>query len=158
MKKIIVAVVSLVIASFLAGWGFSSLRYNREIERYNAEKRELLQKALVEKAEIERKNRERVSEIEQDNEKKLKTEKAKYEKQIADIRKNFKPSGTVAVAGVCDKGSRSGNSMSGAGEGSREIICYERAELQGKIIGTLAIGHECDRLALDYNALLEISK
>lgn len=155
-KNLIVVYIISILAAFASGWGFSSLTYDKEKERYHAEKEELLQKALAEKAEIERQNRERVAKIERENEKARETERVKYEKQIAAIRKNFKPSGTVAVTGLCDKCSGSGNNLSGAGGNSEELVCYEKSELQRKIIGTLAIGAECNGIANDYNALLKV--
>ena len=47
----------------------------------------------------------------------------------------------------------SGKSTSGSGS-----ICYSPAGLQRKVAETLAVGAECDQLAIKYKALVEVCK
>ena len=47
----------------------------------------------------------------------------------------------------------SGKSTSGSGS-----VCYSSAGLQRKIAETLAVGAECDQLAIKYKALVEVCK
>lgn len=47
----------------------------------------------------------------------------------------------------------SGKSTSGSGS-----VCYSSAGLQRKIAETLAVGAECDELAIKYKALVEVCK
>lgn len=127
-----------VCAIFALGYGSATYKAKLDFTEYQLE----VQKKI---AELNRSNTERVRAIEFENQDNLNKQKESYEKTIADLRRNFKPSGVLK----CPK-------LPTAGTNSPELICYTKAELQRKIEGTLAIAREADELAVKYNSLLKI--
>ena len=125
-------------AIFALGYGSATYKAKLDFTEYQLE----VQKKI---AELNRSNTERVRAIEFENQDNLTKQKENYEKTIADLRRNFKPSGVFK----CPK-------LPTAGAGSPELICYTRTELRSKIESTLAIAREADELAVKYNSLLKI--
>ena len=127
-----------VCAIFALGYGTATYKAKLDFTEYQLE----VQKQI---AELNRSNTERVRAIEFENQDNLTKQKESYEKTIADLRRNFKPSGVLKCP-----------NLPTAGAGSPELICYTRTELRSKIESTLAIAREADELAVKYNSLLKI--
>ena len=144
----------IITVTVIAVYGFGYYNCNKSWElrysEFRTESEKQYNDLLKEKIAIDNANREKVNKIESDFLKQIQDQRVKYEKDIADLRANFKPSGvhTDATSGV---------SVSRTDNDSTELICYTRGELQRKIESTLDIARECDELALKYNALLEIA-
>ena len=144
----------LIVVTVIAVYGFGYYNCNQSWElrysEFRTESEKQYNDLLKEKIAIDNANREKVNAIERDFLEQIQKQKVKYEKDIADLRTNFKPSGVYTNAA-------SGVGMSRTDNDPAELICYTRGELQRKIESTLDIARECDELALKYNALLEIA-
>lgn len=135
------AIYGLVVcAIFALGYGTATYKAKLDFTEYQLE----VQKKI---AEIDRSNNERVRAIEFDYQDNLTKQKKSYEKTIADLRRNFKPSGVSK----CPE-------LSATNSGAAELVCYTRAELRSKVERSLAIAREADELAIKYNSLLKLYK
>lgn len=141
----------LLILSFAGFLGahFNGIYYRNKIDTFKLDAERQYSALLLKKIETDKQNQAKITEIEANSVKQLDEQKRKYEKTISNLRNNFKPSGVL-------KCPSSGNSVSRTNNNPSEVICYTRDELQRRIEQTLAIGHECDQLALKYNSLLKI--
>ena len=77
-----------------------------------------------------------------------------YEHQIADYRRTvdaYVDADRLSDTSTCKDLSK----PSGAQPG---LVCYTRADIQRKVAETLAVGAECDQLAIKYKALVEVCK
>lgn len=138
---------------FLAGWYFCSQRYALEISEYKLEAEKQKTKLLQEVAKTEQLSREKIANIERDNLTAQNELKAEYENTISNLRTKYKLTNSVQ----CNS-ARSSNGMPSKARNTAEIKCYTESELYRKIEASLAIAHQCDKLAIDYNALLEVCK
>ena len=77
-----------------------------------------------------------------------------YEHQIADYRRTvdaYVDADRLSDTSTCpDMPAKTGTQPG--------LICYTRADIQRKVAETLAVGAECDQLAIKYKALVEVCK
>lgn len=107
-----------------------------------------LQQEVLEK---ERQKNAEISEILAQNEENLNKERDQYEKTITDLR-----NGNAKLSGMLnDSNAKRTRTNKHKYANTQDVVCYERGELLQKVESTLRIGIECDKLANDYNALLE---
>lgn len=136
-------------AAFLLGVYVTSNAYEEKIAEYKLEAEKQLSDLLQQKIESDKRNSARVAQAELAGLKELEELKETYEKTIADLRADFKPSGV-------SKCPKPDSSVSRTDSDSTELICYSRAELQSKIEQSMALAREADELAVKYNMLLKI--
>ena len=147
MNKIFI--VAGLIAAFGAGYGLADLKWESDFSKFKLDAEKDYSALLEKKIKADKENQARITSIEQDYQSTLSNQKKRYEKTIADLRANFKPSGVY-------DGAPSGTGMPRNGKDSPELICYTRSELYNRIAKTLAIGNRCDKLAIDYATLLRM--
>lgn len=146
-----VAIVLGVVAVFGAGYFLADTLWERDFAEFKLKAEKDYSALLEKKLEADRQNREQVSRLESEYLTTINEQKQSYEKTIANMRANFKPSGVSK----CPDG---GNGVSRADSDTSELVCYRRADLQHKIEQSLAITRDADRLAVKYNTLLNMVK
>lgn len=132
--------IGYMTADHLAEMEFTE--YKLQMER---EKSELQYEIEV----LNRENRARIRSLEFEFQNQLDKQQDAYEKTIADLRNDFKPSGVRDCPSTNSNVSRPDSDTSG-------IVCYTEAELRRKIEESLAIAHEADGLAVKYATVLKI--
>lgn len=146
--------IAFYIFCFLAGYYCCYLRSFAAEKEYIAQA-EQQRAQLIEQARAQEWAAQvRIGEIETKNINEQAQEQAKYEAIINELH-NRRIADTTSVQ-CPNTGSTSNMSAKASNTGALE--CYTRGTLQGKIRESLAITRECDKLASDYNALLEICK
>lgn len=73
-----------------------------------------------------------------------------YEHQIADYRRTvdaYVDADSLSDASTCKDLPRASGAQSG-------LVCYTRADIQRKVAESLAVGAECDEIAIRYKALV----
>ena len=148
MNKGILAAIAAV-AVFGAGYFTANTIWERDFAEFKLKAEKDYSALLEKKLEADSENRKRINELESSYLNQINEQKQSYEKTIADIRRNFKPSGVSK----CPEG---GNGMSRTNSDTSELVCYRRADLQHKIEQSLAITRDADRLAVKYNTLLNM--
>lgn len=146
-----VAIVLGVVAVFGAGYFLADTLWERDFAEFKLKAEKDYSALLEKKLEADKQNREQVSRLESEYLTTINEQKQSYEKTIADIRRNFKPSGV-------SKCPSSGDGVPRADSDTSELVCYRRADLQHKIEQSLAITRDADRLAVKYNTLLNMVK
>lgn len=146
MNKIIYAL--LAAAVFGSGYYMSSLKHERDFTQYKLEQEELYSDLLNRHNDFVRKQFTFVQNVEQERIKTTSELESKYEKIIADMRRDFKPSGVF-------KCPAKGKTTTDAND-TADVVCYTRSQLRSKIERTLAIGREADELAVKYSTLIKI--
>ena len=77
-----------------------------------------------------------------------------YERQVADYKRtidSYIDADRLSDTSTCpDMPAKTGTQPG--------LICYTRADIQRKVAETLAVGAECDQLAIKYKALVEVCK
>ena len=74
-----------------------------------------------------------------------------YEHQIADYRRTvdaYVDADRLSDTSTCPKLPKAPGAVSG-------LVCYTRADIQRKVAESLAVGAECDQLAIRYKALVK---
>lgn len=127
------------------------LYHTRNFAEYQLEQQEQYNLLLEQRNELFNKNAELNFKVESERLKTYDEQEQKYSKIIADMRREFKPSGVL-------KCPTRETTTASANSNTSGIVCYKRSELYRKIEASLAIGQNCDRIAADYNALLQIVK
>lgn len=151
LKNILVTLFCL--ACFYCGYWCCSVQYSLEIEEYKLSAEKQKNQLLEEISQKEKFSRETINKIERENLEKQEQLKNEYETIIADMHDNY----VLADSVQCDS-SRSSSNMQETKPNTSELRCYTESELYRKIERSLAITKECDKLALDYNALLKVCK
>lgn len=151
LKNILAILFCLV--CFSCGYWCCSARYSTLITEYklNAEKQK--NQLLQEISQQEQFSRETIAELEREN--LLNREKLKNEYEI--IIANMHDKYTLRDSVQCND-SRSAADVQETKPNTSKLRCYTESELYRKIERSLAITKECDKLALDYNALLKVCK
>lgn len=144
-----VAIVLGVVAVFGAGYFLADTLWERDFAEFKLKAEKDYSALLEKKLESDRINREQVSRLESEYLTTINEQKQSYEKTIANMRRNFKPSGV-------SKCPPSGDGVPRADSDTSELVCYRRADLQHKIEQSLAITRDADRLAVKYNTLLNM--
>lgn len=151
LKNILVTLFCL--ACFYCGYWCCSVQYSLEIEEYKLSVEKQKNQLLEEISQKEKFSRETINKIERENLEKQEQLKNEYETIIADMHNKY----VLADSVQCDS-SRSANSVQETKPNTSNLRCYTESELYRKIERSLAITKECDKLALDYNALLKVCK
>lgn len=77
-----------------------------------------------------------------------------YERQVADYKRtidSYVDADSLSDTSTCPKLPKAPGAQPG-------LVCYTRADIQRKVAETLAVGAECDQLAIRYKALVEVCK
>lgn len=151
LKNILVTLFCL--ACFSCGYWCCSVQYSLEIEEYKVSAEKQKNQLLEEISQKEKFSRETINKIERENLEKQEQLKNEYETIIADMHNKY----VLADSVQCDS-SRSSADMQETKSDTSNLRCYTESELYRKIERSLAITKECDKLALDYNALLKVCK
>lgn len=151
LKNILVTLFCL--ACFYCGYWCCSVQYSLEIEEYKVSAEKQKNQLLEEISQKEKFSRETINKIERENLVKQEQLKNDYETIIADMHNKY----VLADSVQCDS-SRSSSNMQETKPNTSNLRCYTESELYRKIEKSLAITKECDKLALDYNALLKVCK
>lgn len=151
LKNILVTLFCLV--CFSCGYWCCSVQYSLEIEEYKVSAEKQKNQLLEEISQQEKFSRETINKIERENLVKQEQLKNEYETIIADMHNKY----VLADSVQCDS-SRSSSNMQETKPNTSNLRCYTESELYRKIERSLAITKECDKLALDYNALLKVCK
>lgn len=151
LKNILVTLFCLV--CFSCGYWCCSVQYSLEIEEYKVSAEKQKNQLLEEISQQEKFSRETINKIERENLVKQEQLKNEYETIIADMHNKY----VLADSVQCDN-SRSSSNMQETKPNTSNLRCYTESELYRKIERSLAITKECDKLALDYNALLKVCK
>lgn len=151
LKNILVTLFCLV--CFSCGYWCCSVQYSLEIEEYKVSAEKQKNQLLEEISQQEKFSRETINKIERENLVKQEQLKNEYETIIADMHNKY----VLADSVQCDS-SRSSINMQETKPNTSNLRCYTESELYRKIERSLAITKECDKLALDYNALLKVCK
>lgn len=152
LKNILAILFCLV--CFSCGYWCCSARYSTLITEYklNAEKQK--NQLLQEISQQEQFSRETIAIIERENLEKQEQLKNEYETIIADMHNKY----VLADSVQCENNTRDAANVQEQKPNTSKLRCYTESELYRKIEKSLAIGKECDKLALDYNALLKVCK
>lgn len=129
------------------------MRFSLEIEEYKLKAEKQKNQLLQEISQKEKFSRETINKIERENLVKQENLKNEYENIISDMRNKY-----VLRDSVQCNSSRSSSNVSKSSRDTSKVRCYTESELYRKIEQSLAITKECDKLALDYNMLLEVCK
>lgn len=148
-KYIVIGCIAAIVGVYYAGYKHADTNWELRFKDFETQSERAYNDLLKQKIEADQANREKVALIEADHVQQLKVQKENYEKDIVALRANFKPSRVF-------KCPSSGDGMPRTGGDSAGLICYTRSELQRKIEETVAIGYECDQLAVKYNSLLKM--
>lgn len=151
LKNILVTLFCLV--CFSCGYWCCSVQYSLEIEEYKVSAEKQKNQLLEEISQQEKFSRETINKIERENLVKQEQLKNEYESIIADMHNKY----VLADSVQCDSSGSSSN-MQETKPNTSNLRCYTESELYRKIERSLAITKECDKLALDYNALLKVCK
>lgn len=136
----ILGVIAVVIAVY--SFGYSNAKTKITLE-YQQE----LNTALANSISQQNTYNAKINELEKNHLSTIETLKEEHAKDIANMRKSFKPSGVRK----CSQDNRQPTTNSTSG-----LICYTESELYNRIEKSLVIGNRCDELALKYNALLKV--
>lgn len=151
LKNILVTLFCLV--CFSCGYWCCSVQYSLEIEEYKVSAEKQKNQLLEEISQQEKFSRETINKIERENLVKQEQLKNEYESIIANMHDKY----TLRDSVQCDS-SRSSSNMQETKPNTSNLRCYTESELYRKIERSLVITKECDKLALDYNALLKVCK
>ena len=151
LKNILLMLFCLACLS--CGYWCCSVQYSLEIEEYKVSAEKQKNQLLLEISQKEKFSRETIAIIERENLEKQEQLKNEYETIIADMHNKY----VLADSVQCDS-SRSTADMQEAKSNTSKLRCYTESELYRKVEKSLAITKECDKLALDYNALLKVCK
>lgn len=151
LKNILVTLFCL--ACFSCGYWCCSVQYSLEIEEYKVSAEKQKNQLLEEISQKEKFSRETINKIERENLEKQEQLKNEYKTIIADMHNKY----VLADSVQCDS-SRSSSNMQETKPNTSNLRCYTESELYSKIEKSLAIAKECDKLALEYNALLKVCK
>lgn len=151
LKNILVTLFCL--ACFSCGYWCCSVQYSLEIEEYKVSAEKQKNQLLEEISQQEKFSRETINKIERENLVKQEQLKNEYETIITNMHDKY----VLADSVQCDS-SRSAANVQEAKPNTSNLRCYTESELYRKIERSLAITKECDKLALDYNALLKVCK
>ena len=152
LKNILAILFCLV--CFSCGYWCCSARYTTLITEYklNAEKQK--NQLLQEISQQEQFSRETIAIIERENLEKQEQLKNEYESIIANMHDKY----TLRDSVQCENNTRDAANVQETKPNTSKLRCYTESELYRKIERSLAITKECDKLALDYNALLKVCK
>lgn len=151
LKNILLMLFCL--ACFSCGYWCCSVQYSLEIEEYKVSAEKQKNQLLEEISQKEKFSRETIAIIERENLEKQEQLKNEYETIIAGMHNKY----VIADSVQCDS-SRSTADVQETKPNTSNLRCYTESELYRKIEKSLAIAKECDKLALDYNALLKVCK
>lgn len=150
-----IGVLALLAATALSaylGYDFADTRCKLEFAEYRNKAESEYAALLSERIESAQTYSERVRALETKHAADLQKQRTEYDTAIADLQRDFKPDGVLAGA---DR-TKSGDSARPAADSSRGVVCYTATELRDKIAQSLVIAAECDKLATDYAALLNL--
>lgn len=147
--------VALVLSCALGaifGYGFANNRCKLEFAEYQNKAEAEYTALLKERVQSAQTYSERVRALETKHAADLQKQRTEYDTAIADLQRDFKPDGVLAGA---DR-TKGGDSARPTADSSRGVVCYTKTELRDKIAQSLVIAAECDKLATDYAALLNL--
>lgn len=144
--KIMGGIIALFFA-FIGGYRYASVKDEAEFTAYKLEYQLKYNALLQSKIDQEAAYARKIDEIEGERLKTIEELNDKHAKVVANLKRSFKPSGVSK----CSDGRQSVTAS-----GAPELICYRSDELQSRIAKSLAITGRCDKLALNYRALLKI--
>ena len=147
----LVLLAAVALSAYL-GYGFADNRCKLEFAEYRNKAESEYAALLSERIESAQTYSERVHELETKHAADLQKQRTEYDTAIADLQHDFKPDGVLAGA---DR-TKGGDSARPTADSSRGTVCYTKTELRDKIAKSLAIAAECDKLATDYAALLNL--
>lgn len=147
----IVLLAAAALSAYL-GYSFADNRCKLEFAEYQNKAEAEYTALLKERVQSAQTYSERVRELETKHAADLQKQRTEYDTAIADLQRDFKPDGVLAGA---DR-TKGGDSARPTADSSRGVVCYTATELRDKIAKSLAIAAECDKLATDYAALLNL--
>ena len=143
---VLVLVAAVALSAYL-GYSFADNRCKLEFAEYRNKAESEYAALLSERIESAQTYSERVHQLETKHAADLQKQKTDYDEVIANMQRDFRPDGVLAGAD---------NTKGPTADSSRGVVCYTRTELRDKIAQSLAIAAECDKLATDYAALLDL--
>ena len=150
-----IGVLALLAATALSaylGYDFADTRCKLEFAEYQNKAEAEYTALLKERVQSAQTYSERVRELETKHAADLQKQKTDYDEVIANMQRDFKPDGVLASS----ENTSGGDSARPTADSSRGVVCYTATELRDKIAKSLAIAAECDKLATDYAALLNL--
>lgn len=141
--------VGLCVVAFGLGYAMCDNVWDRKYLAFKASAEKDYSSLLEKKIEADRANQAKINAIESRRIEDVEALKKEYEKTIADVRANFKPSGVLDCPTGKDSVPRTDNNTS-------ELVCYRKSELLARIEASMAIAKRADELALKYNALVNL--
>lgn len=147
--------VALVLSCALGaifGYGFADNRCKLEFAEYQNKAEAEYTALLKERVQSAQTYSERVRELETKHAADLQQQKTDYDEVIANMQRDFRPDGVLASSENTSGGDNRGSAVDSA----RDVVCYTKTELRDKIAQSLVIAAECDKLATDYAALLDL--
>ncbi len=136
-----------VLALIAAAVALYSFGYSNAKTKITLEYQQELNAALAKSISQQNAYNAKINELEKNHLSTIESLKDEHAKDIANMRKSFKPSGVRK----CSQDDRQPSANS-----SSSLICYTESELYERIEKSLVIGRQCDELALKYNALLKV--
>lgn len=152
IKSGVFVLLAAVALSAYLGYGFADNRCKLEFAEYRNKAESEYAALLSERIESAQTYSKRVHELETKHAADLQKQRTEYDTAIADLQRDFRPDGVLAGA---DR-TKGGDSARPIADSSRGTVCYTKTELRDKIAKSLAIAAECDKLATDYAALLNL--
>lgn len=149
MNLKVVALIAGAVFCFAAGYYEAEKTAKLEFSKFKLEAEKDYSALLRKKIDADKANAARIAKLDKAHQSAIQKQKQSYEKTIANLRTNYKPSGVPS-------GTASGGSMPRSGDDSREFVCYSEAEFYERIARSLAIANRCDKLAIDYATLLRM--
>lgn len=152
IKTGMLVLIAAVALSAYLGYGFADNRCKLEFAEYRNKAESEYAALLSERIESAQTYSERVRELETKHAADLQKQKTDYDEVIANMQRDFRPDGVLAGA----ENTNGGDSARPTVDSSRGVVCYTATDLRDKIAKSLAIAAECDKLATDYAALLDL--
>lgn len=145
----VVALIAGAVFCFAAGYYEAEKTAKLEFSKFKLEAEQDYSALLKKKIDADKANAARIAELDQAHQSAIRKQKQSYEKTIANLRTNYKPSGVPS-------GTAGGGGVSGGGNDSSEFVCYSESEFYERVARSLAIANRCDKLAIDYATLLRM--
>lgn len=154
---VMIALMGLVLAlasglSCYFGYQYASRKCELQFAEYRNKAESEYSALLRERIKSAQTYSERVRELETKHAADLQQQKTDYDEVIANMQRDFRPDGVLASSEDTNGGDNRGSAVDSA----RDVVCYTKTELRDKIAQSLVIAAECDKLATDYAALLDL--
>lgn len=139
---------------FCFGYWLCVQQYTVKIKDYELEREREKTQLLQEISQQEQLSREKIATLEQLNIEQQENLKNEHEKFIANLHNDYK----LKFDRLQYKDCRGANSVQREATNTTDVECYKKSDLFRAIEESLVIAEECDKLAIDYNTLLNVCK